>query len=235
MKVRIVILVLFLCAGVFAAEEVITGRYCYQYGDNETLLEARQLTRTLALRNAIESYHVFVEAAAIVDNFQITNDIVQSLTGTYIKNIQIAEQTETDHKVCMTVIGSIDPAVFDTILKNQVRRRIQLVQQMGIDNNGALKVLSVSPIKFNDKGQKVIETVVKVLEHTGRLDSVQFRNSKPEFKVCITYFDRSGTEMSGDSQFIHTQADGLASGEIRTVAFKDPPIGAVTWRVWLIK
>ena len=231
----LMIILLFSATLGMTAEETITGHYCYTYGDNETLLEARQLTRSLALRNAIESYHIFVEAAAIIDNFTLSGDLVQTLTGTYIRDIRIVEQTETDHTVCMTVTGVIDPVVFDTVLKNQVRRRIQLMQQMGIDNNGALKVLSVGPVKFNAHGDKVIEAVVKVLEHTGRLDSAKFRNEKPEFKICITYYDRSGIELTGDAEFIHTNADGLAAGEIRIVEFKNPPLGAVAWRVWLVK
>ena len=43
------------------AEEKIKGHYCYTYGDNESLVEAREFARTMATKNAIESYNIFAE------------------------------------------------------------------------------------------------------------------------------------------------------------------------------
>ena len=38
----------------------VTGEYSYTYGDNESLLEAKNLCYTMAIRNAIESLTVFI-------------------------------------------------------------------------------------------------------------------------------------------------------------------------------
>lgn len=38
----------------------ITGEFNYNYGDNESLIEAKHICYTMALRNAIETYQVFI-------------------------------------------------------------------------------------------------------------------------------------------------------------------------------
>ena len=49
-KFLILLILLFTCTS--QASE-ITGHYCYTYGDKESMQEARTLTRTLAIRNAV--------------------------------------------------------------------------------------------------------------------------------------------------------------------------------------
>jgi len=217
------------------AEELIQGSYCYNYGDNETLLEAREMTRTLAVRNAVESYHVFLEAASLIDNFILSTDLVQTISSGYLKDMQVIEHTEEKYTICETVQFKIDSVSFDTFLKMQVQRRLRMAREMGIDNNGYLKILSHSSFKFNPAGEKVVEVVVKVLQSTGRLDSAKFRTEKPQFKICITWYNRAGEPLDGDSRYIHTNAEGLSAGEIKKVEFEDPPLDAVSFRVWLVK
>jgi len=229
----------FLCVLLFSpmwlvAEEIIQGRYCYNFGDNETLLEAREMTRTLAIRNAIESYRVFVEAASLIDNFILSTDLVQTISSGYLKDMQVLEHTEEKYTVCETVQFKIDPVTFDTFLKSHVQRRLRMAREMGIDNK-YLKILSLSPFKFNASGEKVVEVVAKVLHATGRLDSAKFRVTKPQFKICITWYNRAGEPLDGDSRYIHTGAEGLTAGEIKKVEFKNPPLDAVSFRVWLVK
>ena len=218
-----------------AAKELIQGSYCYNYGDSETLLEAREMTRTLAIRNAVESYHVFLEAASLIDNFILTTDLVQTISSAYLKDMQVLEHTEEKYRICETVQFKIDPVSFDTFLKMQVQRRLRMAREMGIDNNGYLKILSHSNLKFNASGKKVVEVVAKVLQATGRLDSVKYRAEKPHFKICITWYNRAGEPLDGDSRYIHTGAEGMAAGEIKKVGFSNPPPDAASFRVWLVK
>lgn len=237
MKIRVCIYILaaLLAAMPLSAEEVIEGRYCYHYGDNETLLEARELTRTLAIRNAIESYRVFVEAASLIDNFIMNTDLIQTISSGYLRDMQVLEHSEEGQTICETLQFKIDPVSFDTFLKSQALRRLRMARELGIDNNGYLKVLSVSPFKFNAAGEKVVEVVVKVLQSTGPLDSVQFRNDKPQFKICITWMNRAGEAVDGSSLFIHNSAESLSVGEIERIEFKNPPLEATSFRVWLVK
>ena len=53
--------------------DTITGHYCYTYADSESLTEGKEMNRTLTLRNAIESYKVFLLSSSVVKNFQLTS------------------------------------------------------------------------------------------------------------------------------------------------------------------
>ena len=87
-----IILTILISSNCFA-DDVIQGHYCYTYGDNESLKEAREIVRTLAIRNAIESYRVFITSASTVKNFQLTNDLVQMISSGYLKDIKVIKQT----------------------------------------------------------------------------------------------------------------------------------------------
>ena len=71
LRFGILFLIIFTVSNCYA-DEIIKGHYCYTYGDNESLKEAKEITRTLAIRNAIESYRVFITSASTVNNFQLT-------------------------------------------------------------------------------------------------------------------------------------------------------------------
>ena len=48
----------------------------------------------MALREAIESYTVFVESSPEVENYELKEDVVKSLSAVYLTDIQIVQQTE---------------------------------------------------------------------------------------------------------------------------------------------
>ena len=60
-KLRFIVLLLILIPGASQAQEIIQGRYCYTYGEDESREAAGELTRTLAIHNAIRSYPKFAE------------------------------------------------------------------------------------------------------------------------------------------------------------------------------
>jgi len=63
------------------ADDIIQGHSCYTYGDKESLLQARGITRSLAIRNAIESCRVSITSTGTVKNFQSTNDFIRLISG----------------------------------------------------------------------------------------------------------------------------------------------------------
>jgi len=89
------------------ADDIIQGHYCYTYGDNESLREARDVTRSLATRNAIESYQVFISSASNVQNSQLTNDLVQIISSGYLKDIKVIEHEEQGRTICETIQARI--------------------------------------------------------------------------------------------------------------------------------
>lgn len=103
------VLVLLLCASVSLAQDTIRGSYSYTYGDKESLVEARQTCKNLAIREAIESYYIFVESSTEVENFQLKEDIIQSITAGYLKNVTVVDQKEEGRTVTMVVEATVMP------------------------------------------------------------------------------------------------------------------------------
>ena len=91
------------------AQDTISGTYSYTYGDSESLVEARQTCKDLALREAIESYYIFVESSTSVEDFQLKEDLIQSIAAGYLKDVQIVEQAEEGRTITMTVEASVMP------------------------------------------------------------------------------------------------------------------------------
>ena len=102
------------------ADDLIQGHYCYTYGDNESLKEARELTRSLAIRNAIESYRAFIISASAVKNFQLTNDLVQIITSGYLKDIKVVEYKEDGRTICEKIQASVSPQAVESAIKKEV-------------------------------------------------------------------------------------------------------------------
>jgi hypothetical protein len=109
MKRMVSILFVLICfAGAFA-EDTIQGMYSYTYGDSESLVEARATCKNLALRDALESYYLFVESVTDVENFQLKEDLVKSITAGSLRDATIVDQSEEGRTITMTVTARVDP------------------------------------------------------------------------------------------------------------------------------
>ncbi|MCK4727302.1 MAG: hypothetical protein KAT27_00115 [Desulfobacterales bacterium] len=207
---------LLLLPSISVADEIIKGRYCYTYGDNESLKEARELTRTLAVRDAIESYRVFIESTSTVKNFMLTNDLLQMISSGYLKNVEVLEHTEKGRTICETIQASISPKAVENLVKRAVRKRTKRVEELGLDNNGCLKILKVEP---SEQGIKVIVEALREVTSWNEC-----------FKVCVDFLDADEDRIGEDS--IHLLF--LLAGQTRTIYFSLPS-DARSYRVWLAK
>ena len=104
------------------ASETIQGRYCYTYGDSESIKDARAIAKSLAIRNAIESYRVYVSSSTNVKDFTLTEDMVRVLSSGYLKNIKIINSSEEDRKICYEIRATVDPKAFDAALKKEIEK-----------------------------------------------------------------------------------------------------------------
>jgi len=127
MKKQIIMLGLIITGMVALAQDTIQGTYVYTYGDNESLVEARQTCKDLAVRDAIESYYVFVESSTVVENATLKEDIISTISAGYLKNLTVVDQTEEGRTISTTVEAEIDP--------EQVQALVQKMANASLDNN----------------------------------------------------------------------------------------------------
>ncbi len=223
MKILVFLLTTILFATVAISEDTINGHYCYTYGDKESLTEARQLTRTLAIRNAVESYKAFVDSTTIVTDSALTSDIIQVLTSGYIKRVKATEHTEKDRTVCEAIIGYIEPAKFEQALKKGIESRQRKVEERGIDNNGILKILGVESkaVYAGQHIEVVVRSFVRTQKHSGNYDMNY---------VCIDYFGVNDQPIGGQ----HIYVKNVVPDQITTITFS-APTETKSFRVWLPK
>lgn len=181
-----------------SSEEIIKGHYCYTYGDKESLKEAKDLTRTLAVRNAIESYRVYIESTTTVRNFTLTNDIVQIVSSGYLKKMRVVDHSEEGRTICDTVEFTVSPQDVEKVIKREIGRRTQKIEEKGIDNNGYIKIISVTegePKKNKDGDEyRSIHVRAKILRKVDRSDD--------HLMIFMTKYNSEGEEISTDRERI---------------------------------
>lgn len=120
--IRLAIFVLIL-PSMGLADEIIKGHYCYTYGDNESLRKARELAKALAIRDAIESYGIYVISTMTVEDFVLTEDLVNTISAGHLKNIEVLQHTEKGRTICDTIQGSISPDDVKDVIEKEIRKK----------------------------------------------------------------------------------------------------------------
>jgi len=245
LRAGILLLIIFAVSNCYA-DEIIKGHYCYTYGDNESLTEAKEIARTLAIRNAIESYRVFITSASTVNNFQLTNDLIQIISSGYLKDLKTIEHKEEGRTICETIQASVSPQEIEKITKQQGLINVKRIEEMGIDNNGYLKIIGIRESKrevrkLHGKEYASInfDVKVKVLKKIWSDDD--------RCMVFVTYYDSEGKELSTNKVkiphelliFGSVKHEWFYPGELKTYNFMKhalpgvPDSQFVSYKAWL--
>jgi hypothetical protein len=104
------------------AQDLIQGMYSYTYGDSESKVDARETCKNLALRDALESYSVYVESSTQVENYQLTKDQIRTLSSGILRNIEIVEEKEEGRTLTMVVSAAVNPGEIQSFLNQQIQK-----------------------------------------------------------------------------------------------------------------
>lgn len=196
-----------------AEQSKIEGTYCYQYGDSESLMMAKEISYAMALRKAIESYKTFVSSTSIVEDFQLKKDIIEAIASGYVDNIQIVKQDVNGRTVCTSLVGYVEPDA----VKNIVMRKVDIVKKAerkefeGLVSNKEIKILNVK--RFDDS---------KYLYDLHIIYQVKTKISGRSVPIIVDLFDRDGNQISGMRTMIPEDLnDFLYKGEVRTAIIRN--------------
>lgn len=211
----LVLLVGFLlpCAAVAEENKLIEviGEYQYTYGDRESLLEAKHIAYTMAIRRAVESYQIFVEATSKVKDHRVLNDLVQTLSSGYLKDIKVIKEFERGRTVYCKVQAYVAPSVIKTVIEREMSRA-QSKEAPGMLENEQLKILSVKEERdqfcYGKEGRWV------------RILFKAKRNYTPT-KIIADLFNAEGEQLPGTRAL--TDKSDLSEGEISYAVFCAPP------------
>ena len=108
-------LFLLLVANISLASEIISGRACYRFSDQESIQTARGIALSMAKRNALEGHAVFVRAASRVDNFSLKDDQIQTLAAGVLKNLRVTGKEEDlgRREICRAIAAEVDPEALE--------------------------------------------------------------------------------------------------------------------------
>jgi len=98
--------------------DLVEGSYCYTYGDRESVANAKQFTKDMAIKNAIESYCSVITSQTVIKNSIMLEDLAKSKSAGLLKNIQIVDQYEEDRTLCYTVKATIVVEELSNILNS---------------------------------------------------------------------------------------------------------------------
>ena len=110
-------IIIILFANAAWSADKISGNACYTCGDNESLVQAEQMTKTLAIRNAIESYSTFIESTTKITDFQLSTDLINTISTGQVKGVKVLKRLESGRKLCYTVEGYVEPFEMQNAIK----------------------------------------------------------------------------------------------------------------------
>ena len=173
---------------------LIEGEYRYNYSDNETLIEAKSLCFNMALRNALEGYTVFISSTTTIQNLQLRNDLIQTLSSGYIENLQVLSEEINDNSVYYKLKGYVNPRKFKKALDNKVKMWDKTSNKESIADGKYLTIIGSKrdgnklKVIYKKKGEHYEAAEFPTLPKYMR-DSYDF--------VCVDWFDDDGFPING--------------------------------------
>ena len=191
----------------FAKQVEISGKYCYQYGDSESLMIAKEISYAMALRKAIETYKTFVTSTSIIEDFQMKKDLIETIASGYVDNVKVIKQHVQGRTVCTSLVGYVNPDAVKSIISRKVEKikHPKKRESTVVAEGKYIRILNY----------KRIGNEVSILYQAKKdLSSYGFKRT-----IMIDCFDKDGYPMEGKKVYAKS---GLYAGEIRRLTVRIP-------------
>ena len=213
----ILLLMIIIVTFCFSQDEKVkvTGDYNYVFGDSETLLEAKNICYSMAVREAIESNSIFISSTSVVTHSQL-NDLIQTISSGYLQDLKVVEEKIEGRNIYYKVEAYVQPDVVQESIGREVRRIKNRQDYKSIVQNDIVKVLSIKK-KFRSDGDQVV--------------SIVYKQIKPytATEIMIDWLDSDDIPIGGEKAYSEKR---LRHNEIRKMDYYIP-YGAFSYRVWL--
>jgi hypothetical protein len=158
----------------------VQGNACYSYGDNESLVQAEQMTKTLAIRNAIESYSIFIQSTTQVTDLQLSSDLINTISTGQVKQLKILKRLQSGRKLCYTLEGYVEPNDLKTAIREYLSGKDK-IDTGRVKGNEWIRILDAQVLLQSPKGYFQIESTdaVKLKNHKDKRLSVEIEFLKP--------------------------------------------------------
>lgn len=218
-----------------AAEHVerleLVGDYRYAFHPPMSLAEAKNIAYTEAVRMAIDRSRVFLESTASVTDQSLLNHIRQIIASGYLKDVQVIEQPEKERTVYVKVRATVNPEEIKAVIVREVNRQGEGSEPPGLDQNRALKILSV-----REENDGTVAIVFKALQRLDWLSTAYDGSLRESADLMIDFFDENGVPIISERLPARKAAIGeiLNPGQIGVQKVTKPP-RTRSYRAWLVK
>jgi len=199
---------------------LITGEYTYRYGDDQSLLEAKSFCYNLALRNALESYQIFVASTSELQNYQLRNDLIQTMASGYLEELKVVEETIKANSIYYKLQAYVEPVVFKKALRREVKRKTTISKQHEFISEGK-----------NTRILKIVDNIPKGSYGQIKVIYQQKVVGRKYDKIMITYYDEDGIPINGSNALTK---EYLEKNEVRYIQFPKRQ-DVVSYNIWYSK
>lgn len=209
----------------------IVGDYRYTYHDPESLVEAKNVACAQAMRLAISTSPFFRDKTSSLVDSPLLRDLVQIISSSYIKDLQILEHSDKGRTVYCKVRGYIDSDEVQTVIKTAMTSS-EGKEPSGLDQNRALKILSA-----REEKDGTVTVVFKALKRLDWLVTAYDGSLRESADLMIDFYDDQGILVSSDRYPARKTSGGtdvMNPGEIGLHKFVKP-LNARSYRVWVVK
>jgi hypothetical protein len=99
------------------------GEYEYTYGDAESIMSAKQRCENLAIRAAIEQCALFVSSTTNIENYELKDDLVNTLAAALVKQKKVLEQRVEGRTIYYKVSIKLDDEQMTKAIEAERQRR----------------------------------------------------------------------------------------------------------------
>jgi hypothetical protein len=206
----------------WCADQII-GNACYTYGDNESLIQGDQMAKTLAIRNALESYSIYVESTTQVTDYKLSSDLINAISAGQVKGVKVLKRLQSSRKICYTVMGYVEPSKVKTAIEQYLRGKNKSTN-VRLQENDWIRILSQKQLP-DETSNGIPCMVIQVdLEFLRYCKASQLEDSMAHFlfehdlvefmiqsgiyyrcsyqtNIFVTYYDEDGLEMGEYNKF----------------------------------
>ncbi|PQP33165.1 hypothetical protein C6A36_00635 [Desulfobacteraceae bacterium SEEP-SAG10] len=124
------VLLAFLCLNImipdsFAlGEEKVYGEYCYHYGDNESLTQAKETCKKMALKKALESALLYVSSEIRINEAGLENMDIHSQALGCLEDVKILEERVKGNEICYRLQAVADVSLLEKKLEDIIRSAV---------------------------------------------------------------------------------------------------------------
>ena len=214
----VLLLALMVVTSAFAKQVEISGKYCYQYGDSESLMIAKEISYAMALRKAIETYKTFISSTSIVKDFKLKKDLIETIASGYVDNVKVINQDVQGRIVCTSLVGYVNPDAVKSIISRKVEKikHPEKRESTVVAEGKYIRILNYkridNEVSMFDNEVSMFGYQISILYQAKKnLDSVSQRT------IMINCFDKDGYPMEGNKVLAEYS---LYAGEIRRLTVR---------------